>query len=292
MKSPIVAASLAVILNSAVMSAALASHFDLRQNVDFSTWVLLGDAGVTNTSIPNVGTDSVLRLTSPGTGDQVGGAYAPEPLLIDFNSPFTISFRFFIAHGSVLQGDGFTFFMTGNDLPTLGSGGSDLGYGGSFNNGFAFAVDTFNFDDEPEAVSVQILGDGDVTPMAFTLTGLADIQPADFFQWFGTVGFTPSGLDDETGDLYFEIHQAFSNQTFRVELLGADWFGIAQDIFDDDSNFLGRGVYIGFTAANGLADDGHFIGSLTQASVPEPEAWTLLLGGLGLVGWRLRRQNA
>ncbi len=287
MKHALTTASLACLLLAP--HAAVAQDFDLRLNVDFTTWTLLGDAGASNTFYPGWGTDSYLSLTWPGVRDQAGGAINPVPLLIDFNAPFTVNFRFFVAHGSVLQGDGLTFFMSGNNSPTLGNGGSDLGYGGGSIGGYAFAVDTFNFGGEPVAVSLQILADNDVSPLVYTETGLADIQPPDYFQWFGTVGFTPSGNDDETGDLYFRIYQAFDDTTYEVNYYGADWSGIAQDIFDQDSNFLGRGVYIGFTAGSGLADDGHFIGSLTP--IPEPEAWALLLAGLGLLGIAVRRRQ-
>jgi hypothetical protein len=269
--------------------AVLANTIDLTTNVDYTTWTLLGDATAYSYPIPGVGTDSYLQLTAPGVGGQAGGAYAPGPLLVDFNSAFEVSFRFYVAHVSEIQGDGLTFFMTGSAPPALGTGGSDLGYGGSGMNGYAFAVDTFNFSGEAQAVSVQILADGSSTPLAHTETGLPDIQPADYYQWFGKVGFTPSGNGDETGNLYFEIEQAFDDQTFRVEWTAADWSTVATDIFDEESNVLGRGIYIGFTAGNGLADDGHFIGSLTFAPpVPEPASWAMLLAGLGLAGFAAR----
>lgn len=265
-------------------------NFDLTRNVDFSTWSLMGSAGTFNSHIPMVGTDSYLVLTNPGAGSQAGGGAAPNPYLIDFNEDFRFDFRFFVAHGTTtsVQGDGLTFFMTGS-TPTLGNGGSDLGYGGSGMSGYAVAVDTFNFYGEPEAVSLQILSNGDVAPIVFTETGLPDIQPPDYFQWFGSVIYTASGFNDETGSLEFSIHQAFTGDTFSVSFDGADFSGSEFDIYDIDSNFLGRGVYIGFTAGSGLADDGHFIGSLTP--VPEPETWAMLLAGLGLVGYAVRRRR-
>ncbi|MBI3154238.1 MAG: PEPxxWA-CTERM sorting domain-containing protein [Burkholderiales bacterium] len=248
----------------------------------------MGSAAASNTFLPGLGTDSLLMLTAPGSGGQAGSAYAPAPLLLDFNAAFEIRFRFFVAHGSVLQGDGLTFFMTGSD-PAPGTGGSDLGYGGSGMNGYAFAVDTFNFEDEPEAVSVQILGDGDASPIVYTETGLGDIQPPEYSQWQAQVNYTPSGFDDEAGDLTFAIHQPHTGQTYTVELDDAAWGAVAIDLYDEDENYLGRGVHIGFTAGNGLADDGHFIGSLTP--IPEPSSWALLLAGLGVVGQLARRRG-
>ncbi|MFN3716768.1 MAG: FxDxF family PEP-CTERM protein [Thiobacillus sp.] len=270
------------------LSAAHASqNFNLAIGQDFSTWTLLGDATTFNYNIPIV--DSYLVLTHPGVGGEAGGAYAPTPYLIDFNAAFQFDFRFFVAHGTTtaVQGDGLTFFMTGG-IPALGNGGSDLGYGGSGMSGYAVAVDTFNFGSEPQAVSVQVLGNGDVAPLAFTETGLPDIQPADYFQWFGTVVYTPSNNNDEMGSLDFSIFQGFTGNTYSVSFSGADFSGSEFDQYDIDSNYLGRGFYIGFTAGSGLADDGHFIGSLTP--VPEPETWAMLLAGLGFVGWVARRR--
>ncbi|MDP3872602.1 MAG: PEPxxWA-CTERM sorting domain-containing protein [Methyloversatilis sp.] len=293
------AAPLCALALAAVPQTAFANFFDLRTGVDFTTWTLSGDATAFNNDLGDA-TDSYARLNRGIGGGSVGGAFAPGPVIVDFNAPFEVSFRFFVSHsGGVdgegnpvgVQGDGLTFFMTGN-TPALGQGGSDLGYGGSGMNGYAFAVDTFNFDNEPQAVSVQILGEGSSTPLAFTETGLPDIQPADYYQWFGTVGFTPSGDDDETGTLSFEILQAFTNQSYRVEWSSADWSSVATDVYDEESNFLGRGIHFGFTAGNGLADDVHFVGSLTVAPpIPEPSTWAMLLAGLGLAGFAARARR-
>lgn len=295
-----VAAPLVALAIAGLSPVAHANFIDLTTNVDFTTWSLQGDATAYNTDV-GVGTDSYAQLNRGIGGGSVGGAFAPGPVIVDFNAPFEVAFRFYVGHtGGVddegnltsTQGDGLTFFMTGS-TPALGTGGSDLGYGGSGMNGYAFAVDTFNFDNEPQAVSLQILGDGSSTPLAYTETGLPDIQPPGYYQWFGTVGYTPSGEGDETGDLFFEIQQGFTNQTYRVEWSGADWSTVATDVYDAESNFLGRGLHIGFTAGNGLADDAHFVGSLTFAPpIPEPSTWAMLLAGLGLAGFAARvRRN-
>ncbi|AOF81074.1 hypothetical protein BSY238_1151 [Methyloversatilis sp. RAC08] len=69
----------------------------------------------------------------------------------------------------------------------------------------------------------------------------------------------------------FEILQSFTGEAYRVEWSSADWRSVATDVYDDESNILGRGLYIGITSGNGLADDAHFVGSLTVAPpIPEP----------------------
>ncbi len=63
----------------------------------------------------------------------------------------------------------------------------------------AFAIDTFNFDGEPVSPSLQILQGGSVTPLAFTETGLGDSIRDPDFQWYASVNYTPSGLNDDMG---------------------------------------------------------------------------------------------
>ncbi|MEZ5643407.1 MAG: hypothetical protein R3E70_15505 [Burkholderiaceae bacterium] len=135
---------------------AAANGADLTLNVDFTTWTLMGSAASGNTVLPGVGTDSLRnpRLTVPGQRRPTSSAYAPAPLLLDFNAAFEIRFRFFVAHGSVVQGDGLTFFMTGSD-PALGTGGgSGLGYSGSGMNGAMPSPSTPSISRTGEAVSV------------------------------------------------------------------------------------------------------------------------------------------
>jgi hypothetical protein len=208
--------------------------------------------------------------------------------LLDFNQAFDFTFRFFVAHGSVTQGDGMTFVLNSVG-PEVGDGGSDLGYGNSANDGYAFAIDTFNFDNEPEAVSIQILENGSAAPIAHTETGLPDIQPAGYFQWTATLSFAPSGNDDEAGTLTGEIFQAYTGDTFSV-FSPVDWSTIGDALYDSGTgDYLGREIHYGFTAGNGLADDGHFVGSLVP--IPEPEIHAMMLAGLGLVGVAARRRG-
>ena len=254
--------------------------------IDFTTWNHYGSASAFNYTPGNGYTYSILNLTSPGTGSQAGASFAPNTVMLDFNQAFTITFDFYMVPGSVAAGDGMTFVLTSTDpsiAANLGdpssTGGSNLGYGNSGLNGLAFAIDTFNFDGEPVAPSIQILENGDVTPLAKTETGLTDIRDPSFFQWGATLDYSPSGLNDATGTLTGTIDQFIDGHSFSVAL----------SLNGAISGLHNVPVYYGFTAANGLADDGHSISSAVP--VPEPETYAMMLAGLGLLGWRLRRSR-
>ncbi len=251
---------------------------------DFTAWSLYGDAQAQNSTPGNGFTYSDLILTTPGTGGQAGAAFAPDTVTLDFNQAFTFDFHFFTPPGSVTQGDGMTFVLTPDDpatvnggSPVVPNGGSDLGYGGSGLSGFAFAIDTFYFTGEPVAPSIQILQDGSATPIAYTETGLSSIYDPGYYQWYAKLDYIPSGNNDGTGTLTGSIDQ----------LVGSLSFAVASAV--DGNALTGLPLYYGFTAGSGLADDGHYVTSAMP--VPEPETWGMLLVGLGLVGWRIRRSR-
>jgi len=240
---------------------------------DFTTWTLLGSATAQNETPGNGFKYSNLVLTPAGTGGQAGAGFAPVSLAMDFNQAFSFDFHFFIPTSTELRGDGLTFAMS--NAPFLGTGGSGLGYEGAPSNSVAFAIDTFNFGGEPVSPSLQILQDGNVTPLAFTETGLGDSIRDPNFQWYASVNYAPSGLDDQSGTLTGLIHHS-NLGTFSVSA--------TVDFSALDSN----SVSYGFTAGNGLAADGHWVTSAVP--VPEPATSAMLLLGLGLLG-RVRRRK-
>jgi hypothetical protein len=158
----------------------------------------------------------------------------------------------------------------------LGSGGSDLGYGG-LGASVAFAIDTFHFDGEPVSPSLQILQDGSTTPLAATETGLGDDIRDPALQWVATLAFAPSGLGDDAGMLVGTIS--------RPDLGN---FSVSAHVDFAAAGLAGSPVYWGFTGGNGLADDGQFITSAMP--VPEPGAAALWLAGLAAVGFVARRR--
>lgn len=250
---------------------------------DYSTWALYGSASyATLTTSTHVYKNIV--LTTPGTGGSAGAAFAPTPLTFDLNQPFSFSFPFFVAPGTSLRGDGMTFVLAAS--PGVGSGGSDLGYGGL--NGVAFAIDTFNFSGEPVSPSLQILTGSTNPPLAYTETGLGDNVRDPALQWIANVTFTPSGNDDEQGTLTGDIWRPdFGTYSVSAQV---DLNTLGAPVFDPVTNaYLGRSIYYGFTAANGLADDGHIVTSAV-AVVPLPAAaWLLASGLIGLVGVARRK---
>lgn len=242
---------------------------------DFTSWSLYGSAQADNATPGNGFTYSNLRLTAMGSGDQSGAGFAPTALAIDFNQAFQFDFHFFIPVSTALRGDGLTFVLAG--APGVGGGGTGLGYEGLGSNSVAFAIDTFHFEDEPVSPSLQILTGGSITPLAATETGLGDSIRDPDFQWYASVNYVPSGLNDNTGTL-----------TGQIVHLNLGSFSVSASV--DFGSLAGQDVYYGFTGANGAATDGHIVTSAIP--VPEPHAGLLMLaGGLLLAGWARRRMG-
>jgi hypothetical protein len=247
--------------------------------VDYTTWSLFGSAQANNSTPGNGFTYSVLELTQPGSGDQAGAAFAPTALTLDFNLAFRFDFTWYIQSSSPadLRGDGLTFTLS--RAAGLGGGGSDLGYAGLPSSSVAMAIDTFHFDGEPVSPSLQILAGGSNTPLASTETGLGDSIRNAGYQWFGSLVYTPSGLDDNAGMLVATIdHLTLGSFSAQASVdFGA--LGLA-----------GEPVFYGFTASNGLATDGHATSWGAAVPVPEPQTWAMLLAGLAALGWLARRR--
>jgi len=276
--------AIGALLAAALLPAAHAQQtLDLSAGpVDYTTWTRFGSATAQNSTPGNGFTYSVLTLTQTGTGDQAGAAFAPQALALDFNQAFSIHFNWWIPVPSgtdTLRGDGMTFVLTG--APALGSGGSGLGYEGSASNSVAWAIDTFNFQDEPVSPSLQILTSGSVTPVAGTETGLGDDVRDPDFQWFGTLNYTPSGNGDYTGTL-----------VAGMEHINLGSFSTQAQVDFNALGLAGVPVYYGFTASNGAAIDGHATSWGAAVAVPEPQSWVLMAAGLMLLGWMAGRRAA
>jgi hypothetical protein len=254
---------------------------DQNHSPDFPSWTLYGTATALNSTPGNGFTYSTLDLTRAGTGGQAGAGWAPQTLAMDFNSAFSFRFAFNIHNTpDQLRGDGLTFVLA--DATGVGGTGSELGYGGLSSHSVAFAVDTFNFTGEPVSPSVQILTGGSSTPVAYTETGLGNSVRNAQYALIGTLSYAPSGHGDNAGTLTGKIWNPDLG-SFSVQA-PVDFAALA---------LAGVPVYYGFTAANGLATDGHTIQwGAPAAAVPEPGSWAMILAGLACLGLIARRRRA
>jgi len=112
--------------------------------------------------------------------------------------------RNFIPVSAGIRGDGLSFTLS--SAPGLGGSGSGLGYEGLPAASLALAIDTFHFDGEPVSPSLQLLASGNTTPLVSVETGLGDSIRDPNSQWWGELAYTPSGLNDEAGELKGSIH--------------------------------------------------------------------------------------
>lgn len=228
-----------------------------------------------------VGSDNVVSLGETITANESGlkSAYTGNPNL-NFSA---------WAH----TGDWFVFQNTNlADVSVTVSGAAGFAPGLT-----VWATGAAKFDGGTEGFGSEISAAGFGTPHSLNATGamgdagtlwMANGQGGNVIE---TLGYAVSGpaaftaADTGWGETIFTgAHDVSVTNTFENGVTGSTGANVATLTFSD----LASGwyaVYVGGT--NHASAGGAF--ELTVSAVPEAETWAMLLAGLGLVGWRLRR---
>ncbi len=244
----------------------------------FSTSVYAaGATGIDGTIHINSGTPSV---TTPGFSGE--NSYSDNPSLgfsswahtgqwynfeIDTTSDVTVSVL-----GNAGLAPGVSVWASGN---TAFDGGT-TGFGGevpAFGNG---TPHVFNSHGAMGDAGTLWMADGQggniKETLAYAMSGPTHLNSVSPTAW---------GEDMETG-----AHDVSLTNTFENGITGSVSANTASLAFDD----LAAGwytVYVGGTDAS--LSGGTY--DLVISAVPEAETWAMLLAGLGLIGWRLRKQE-
>ncbi|OYY93813.1 MAG: hypothetical protein B7Y41_10135 [Hydrogenophilales bacterium 28-61-23] len=219
---------------------------------------------------------NVLRLV-PSADTKSGTAFLTAPIFLDGTTGFSTAFEFNVTTATDDPTDGFTFLLQ-NDaggVNSLGEAGQGLGY-----VGLTPSVAVVFRGRNPNLIGVIT---GGVDPAALP----TPFQPAGYYS--GTEGefynqneFAWIDYDASTKNLSVYLSTSSAKP-------GTAIMSTTVDIFST----LGSQAYVGFSAGNGGAYGSQDILNWSFTSpVPEPETYAMLLAGLGLVGWQIRRRAA
>lgn len=244
---------------SAILSAVAASCISAGAMADFSYAFLFGEPGditKVGSCIYTTGLYNDYRLTTDE--DQAGALWHQSKQQV--SGGFTTTFAFRIEPGPTnnIEGDGFAFVL--HDSPdedsALGSGGSGIGYAGIVRC-IAVEFDTFSFGPPGEFpaqhVSIQTRGingndHDDSASLASTVLSDLGIILYPYQDYSATVQYIPAdGGNPSRLEVYIESTLVCSAE---VDLQDID----GESITDSQGQ-----MYVGFTAATGLADSVHVL---------------------------------
>lgn len=291
-------------LAACASTSALAQTFNFPSFTDTSGLSIVGNASTATTS------DGTVLRVIPSGGNQGGAAYSTSPVTLGANATFSTQFQFrFTQPGGVDPADGITFVLAAqpSGLGTIGYG---MGYEGvshsvavefdTYNNGNANSLGYFSAEpDSSNHVAVDlngvltnsfasnVYGNGSCgfaggRPAQNTNTAAGCMSNGDL--WTANIAYDGSNLNVTLSDpAKGSVFKALTNQPLNI------------------ASYLGTNTaYVGFTGSSGAGYENEDIVSWQFAntatlppvgSVPEPSAWTMMIGGLGLVGSASRRRR-
>ncbi|MBX9917690.1 MAG: FxDxF family PEP-CTERM protein [Nitrosomonas sp.] len=228
-----------------------------------------------------VGSDNVVNLGETITANESGlkSAYTGNPNL-NFSA---------WSH----TGDYFVFLNTSlADVSVTVSGAAGFAPGLT-----VWATGAAKFDGGTEGFGSEVSTAAFGTPHSLNATGamgdagtlwMANGQGGNVIE---TLGYAVSGpaaftaADTGWGETIFTgAHDVSVTNTFENGVTGSTGANVATLTFND----LASGWYAVYVGGTDHASAGGAF-ALTVSAVPEAETWAMLLAGLGLVGWRLRR---
>jgi hypothetical protein len=206
-----------------------------------------------------------LRLTA-AAADLAGAAWATTPLSTSL--AFSSSFEIRIAASDFdPMGDGIAFVVQSTGTGVVGGGGGGIGLENL--DAVGFVIQTW---DNNLLGFTATTGFPFAAPKAPVALGAASL----------ITGYASVGYDPSTTTLYLLGGLTVDGTEYPIlETLNADL-----------ASRFGPTVYVGFTGATGLSYADQRITNFTVTAVPEPETCALVLAGLSLVGWQLRRRTA
>jgi hypothetical protein len=251
-------------------------------------------AGLTNVDI---GINPTYAQTGPGTVTPTGGFFAA---------------RAFMASPNDFDGGSLTYPGAGSPAPLTPQPGSLLGYSvgsaslASLNAAFPFGTYTFNVTNsmtsasQTATINYSVAADSLSIPQldAASYNGLQGLNP--------TAGFTfnfNAFLQNPNANLAFVFLNVFNSggtDVFSQGFLSPSTTSIfmpggtlaAGQGYTFDLLFDERITGTDGTTPNTIFFDTHTGGAFTTSAVPEPEAWTMLVLGLGGLGAILRRRTS
>ena len=211
---------------------------------NYSTFASSVDLALNGNATLNAG---ALQLT-PATNNLRGSAFYKRPIAVDANTSFNAAFAFRITGGtSGREGMTFTLQNAAAGATALGTGGSQLGYGG-LSKSLAIEFDTYQGTGDANNNHVSILSNGNTTATLQTAAAPVDLNG-------GSTVYAWVEYDGATNRLNVFVSGTSTKPATAL---------LSQVV--DLPAFVGNQLYAGFTAATGGANNVHSVLSWSFAS--------------------------
>lgn len=220
--------------------------------------------------------DGALQLTQNTNVHNASGVAGAGWLAqsISTTQSFSTSFSFSLkgdSSGKMADGIALAFQNIGNNI--TGVGGGDVGY--------------WNLGGKGASAVGSVILSWDRNDYGLSTNGVVQgLKDAPF-----SLGASNNVTGSQTVSYNAVTHELTMTGTFNDLTSGLSYAVSDAKIVDLNAKF-GSTMYVGFTGGTGGTDADQRITSFSVSAVPEPETYTMMLAGLGLVGFAARRRKA